>query len=107
MRTQLVESYKPSLFLASLGSGGLAVSFYLYLMFMIPHPTRPMATFEDIFPYVMRGDFISLLVVIDLAIILFFALAHLRLLWWNIQEFSLFKKVKPSLSSKIAPKRSL
>lgn len=103
MRTQLVESYKPSLFLSSLGSGGLAVSFYLYLMFMIPHPTRPMATFEDIFPYVMRGDFISLLVVIDLAIILFFALAHLRLLWWNIQEFSLFKKSEAFTRLKNSP----
>ena len=34
------QSYSPLYFLASLGAGGLAVTFFMYLMFWVPHPAR-------------------------------------------------------------------
>ena len=42
------EKYSPLYFLASLGAGGLAVTFFMYLMFWVPHPGRPVPVFGDI-----------------------------------------------------------
>ena len=35
------RAYSPLYFLASLGAGGLAVTFFMYLMFWVPHPGQP------------------------------------------------------------------
>jgi hypothetical protein len=38
------ETYSPLYFLSALGAGGLAISFYMYLMWFTPHegsPVRP------------------------------------------------------------------
>ena len=49
------DRYHPSSFLASLGAGGLAVSFYMYFMFWLPHPGSPMATLDHIGPLLTGG----------------------------------------------------
>ena len=41
-------TYGPLYFLAALGAGGLTVTFFLYLMFWVPHVGRPVPIFEDI-----------------------------------------------------------
>lgn len=89
--SNLKENYTPLYFLASLGCGGLSISFFIYLMFMVPHPNTPLATFNDIFPLVMKFNFVSALIILDLIAITFFAFWHFRLLIWNIKEFGLFK----------------
>ncbi len=43
-----VASYSPLYFLSTLGSGGLMVTFFMFLMFWVPHPGRPVPIFEDI-----------------------------------------------------------
>lgn len=93
LRKNLGQSYNPLYFLASLGYGGLSVSFYMFFMFMVKHPGRPMANFEHIFP-VLMGDnlLISILVAIDLLIIIFLSSMHIRLLIWNLKEYRIFKK---------------
>ncbi|MGJ7920319.1 TsoY family (seleno)protein [Neobacillus sp. LXY-4] len=93
MKKNLRENYNPMYFLASLGSGGLAVSFFMYLMFMVKHPGRPMANFEHVFP-ALTGDnvFLSITVAIALLGILFFSYKHFRLLFWNLAEYKLYKK---------------
>jgi hypothetical protein len=91
LNKNLKGEYSPLFFLGSLGSGGLGVSFYMYLMFMIKHPKTPMATFSDIFPLVAKGDMSSFLIMAALALILFFSLIHFYLLIWNIKEYRLFK----------------
>lgn len=93
MRKNLGENYNPLYFLASLGTGGLSVSFFMYFMFMVDHPGRPMANFEHVFP-ILTGDNLLLAGLTALAIggILFFAFKHFRLLFWNIKEYRLFKK---------------
>jgi hypothetical protein len=91
LKANLKENYSPLYFLGSLGAGGLSVSIYMYLMFMIEHPKTPLAIFEDIFPFVMQGNLISFLIVINLALVLAFAYLHFRLLAWNIKEYKIFK----------------
>ena len=44
MRAQ--RPYSPLYFLAALGNGGLAITFFLYLMFLVPHKETPIPTFE-------------------------------------------------------------
>ena len=50
LKSNLKEEYSPLYFLASLGSGGLGVSVFMYFMFMIEHPTTPMTTLYNIYP---------------------------------------------------------
>ncbi|WP_071396256.1 TsoY family (seleno)protein [Bacillus tuaregi] len=93
MKKNLGESYNPLYFLAALGSGGLGVSFFMYFMFLIKHPGRPMANFEHIFP-VLTGDnlLVSILTGAALLLILIFAYKHFRLLAWNVREYRIFKR---------------
>lgn len=95
MKKDLGESYNPMYFLAALGSGGLGISFFMYLMFLLKHPGRPMANFEHVYP-ALTGDntLLAIMVGLSLAGILFFSYKHLRLLWWNIQEYKLYKKTE-------------
>lgn len=94
MITNLKEQYSPLYFLAALGPGGLAVSFYIYMFFMVPHPGTPMATADFIFPLIAEKNTISALLLLDYAIILFLAFLHFRLLFWNIREYGLFKQTQ-------------
>lgn len=95
MKENDYPEYSPMYFLASLGCGGLSVSFFIYLMFMVPHEETPMATYNHIVPF-LSGDnpVISLLIIIALLGIVYFALQHFKLLVWNLREYRKFKKTK-------------
>lgn len=85
--------YGPMYFLASLGNGGLAVSFFIYLLFMIPHPQKPIPVFEDVMKALGTGNIWSqALIVLSLVLVLYFGFRHLQLLVWNVQRFAEFKK---------------
>jgi len=88
----LREKFSPICFLSALGAGGLSVSFYMYLMFMIPHRGVPMTTFDFWYPTLLKGDWLSVVGVLCALGILFFAFLHFKLLLWNIKQFSLYKK---------------
>ena len=92
LQKNLRENYSPLYFLASLGAGGLAVSFFMYPMFMIKHPDTPLVTFNHIYPLI-NGDnpLIASLLAADLLAIAIFAFIHFRLLVWNIREYRLFR----------------
>ncbi|WP_284140230.1 MULTISPECIES: hypothetical protein [unclassified Virgibacillus] len=95
MRKNLGSNYNPLYFLASLGSGGLAVSFYMYFMFMVQHPGRPMANFEHVFPLIGKENMaVSLLIVIAIMAIIFMGYKHVQLLLWNIKEYRAFKQTE-------------
>jgi len=53
------RQYSPLYFLASLGAGGLVVTFFMYLMFWVPHSGRPVPIFEDIFAYARTTDILG------------------------------------------------
>ncbi|WP_417324507.1 TsoY family (seleno)protein [Halarcobacter sp.] len=88
----LREKFNPMCFLASLGSGGLSVSFFMYLMFLVPHKDTPMATFNHIFPELIKGTWLSTTIAIALLGIILFAFFHFKLLIWNTKQFNMYKK---------------
>jgi hypothetical protein len=89
----LKENYSPIYFLASLGAGGLTVSFFVYFMFMVDHPNTPVATFDFIYPVLTGSNpAISALIVINYIAMFFFFFMHIKMLVWNIKEYQKFKK---------------
>lgn len=88
----LREKFNPMCFLASLGAGGLSVSFFMYLMFLVPHKDTPMATFNHIFPELIKGTWLSFLIALALFGIILFSFFHFKLLIWNTKQFNLYKK---------------
>ena len=87
------SSFNPSYFLAALGAGGLAISFFLYPMFMLPHPQTPMVTFEAIAP-VLTGEnrLLAALLALDLLAVLLFAFVHFHLLVKSLLAYRRFRR---------------
>lgn len=86
------QTWRPLGFLAALGSGGLAISFFMYLMFWVPHPTSLIPTFTDVSaallsqqPALIAGTLLGL------GGMLFFAGLYVRLLVWNLSALRAFK----------------
>ncbi|NEX12893.1 hypothetical protein CR161_10255 [Prosthecochloris sp. ZM] len=93
MRKNLGKEYSPLYFLASLGSGGIAVTFFMFLMFMVEHKGRSIPVFEDILVALLSGNpWLVSLVALSVAGIVYFGIQHYRLLVWNISEYSGFRK---------------
>ncbi len=89
----LNEKYNPLYFLAALGAGGLAVTFFMYPNFMLPHKDNPMITFNQLYPILMgENKLTAILLSGALIAIASLALLHFRLLFWNISEYRKFKK---------------
>lgn len=89
------DSYNPLYFLASLGAGGLSVTFFMYLMFWIPHPGQPVPVFEDIARALTSGNVaMQTSVIIALAGIAVFAVMNLTSLVWNLRALSAFKRTQ-------------
>lgn len=93
LRKNLAENYHPLYFLASLGAGGLAISFFMYPYFMLRERQTPMPTFETIWP-LLTGDnpWLAGLLAADLAAIAYLAFLHFRLLAWNFGELARFRQ---------------
>ncbi len=92
IRTNLHEKYVPMYHLGALGSGGLAISFFLYLNFLLPHESG-IISFDQLWP-VLTGEPSMKAFWIGLCLFVVFALSllHIALMIWNTREFSLFKK---------------
>ncbi len=88
----LKEKYTPLYFLGALGAGGLSVSFYMYMMFLIPHPKVPLATFDFIYPALLKGDWLSFVSAFAIVFIIGFAFFHFKMLLWNIKQYKAFKQ---------------
>jgi hypothetical protein len=88
----LREKFSPMCFLSALGAGGLSVSFFMYLMFLVPHKGAPMATFDFIYPQLLKGDWLALISAFSLVMIIAFAFFHFKLLIWNTKQFFMYKK---------------
>lgn len=89
------KSYNPAYFLAALGNGGLATSFFMYLMFMVPHPDTLMVTFNHIYPYIIgENTFIAISIVLAMIGMVYFAARHFQRLAWNIKQFRQFKQTE-------------
>ncbi|NKQ40194.1 MAG: hypothetical protein HF962_01320 [Sulfurovum sp.] len=87
-------AYNPLYWLAALGAGGLSVSFFMYINFMIEHKGTPMATFDYVYPALIKGDWLSIVTALSLIAILIFAFLHIKLVLWNLKEFKAFKQTE-------------
>ena len=87
------DSYSPLYFLASLGAGGVSVTFFMYLMFWVPHKGRPVPVFEDISAAFSTGtpalQGAIILAVLGIAL---FAFLNVKSLVWNLSALAAFKK---------------
>ena len=90
------DQWSPLYFLASVGAGGLAVTFFMYLMFWVPHPGQPVPIFEDIATALATGS-AALRASIALALvgIAVFGAANLSLLIWNLRQYARFTHSAP------------
>ena len=91
--TRPADTYSPIYFLASLGAGGIAVTFFLWLFFWVPHPGRPVPINEDIVAAFLGGSLaVQAMIGLAVAAILVFAVLHVRALIWNLRQLSIFKR---------------
>jgi len=91
----LNSKYNPLYFLAALGAGGLAVSFFMYPNFLIAHQGTPLLTFDQIYPLLTGEDKLTAILLSGALIaIASLALLHFRLLFWNISEYRKFKRTE-------------
>lgn len=90
--TRPADAWAPLYFLASVGAGGIAVTFFMWLMHWVPHPGRTVPVFEDIAAAFAIGDpaMRGMIVVAALGIA-GFAFLNLRLLAWNLGQMSRFR----------------
>lgn len=86
------KGYSPLFFLASVGSGGLAISFFMYLLFMVPHEGTPIPTHDHLWAAFNGSSlFLSILIVIAVTGIAIFYLQNFALLFWNIKQYVGFR----------------
>ena len=93
--TRPSDTYSPLYFLASLGAGGLAVTFFMWLLHWLPHPGQPVPVFEDIASAFTGGTLLvqGMILVAALAIAVF-GFLNLKLLVWNLRRFSEWSKTE-------------
>ena len=89
------DTYSPLYFLASLGAGGLSVTFFMYLMFWVPHENKPVPVFENLMAVFTNGGFpLQAAVVIAMVGIAIFAFLNIKLLIWNFRALSRFSQTE-------------
>ncbi len=89
------QNFSPLYFLGSLGAGGLTVTFFMYLMFWVPHPGRTVPVFEDIAAAFASGNPLTQgMIAVAMAGIAFFAVLNLKALAWNLSHYAAFMKTE-------------
>lgn len=87
------DTWSPLYFLASLGAGGLSVTFFMYLMFWVPHPGQPVPVFEDILAAFSSGGLpLKAAIIVAVTGIAGFAFLNIKSLIWNLGRLSEFRK---------------
>ena len=87
------EQYSPLYFLAALGAGGLVVTFFMYLMFWVPHPGQPVPLVSDILRAFEGGSPARQgAILIAWAGIAAMAFLNLKSLIWNLSMLRAFAR---------------
>ncbi|MEE4188734.1 MAG: hypothetical protein V2I76_09855 [Roseobacter sp.] len=87
------DTWSPLYFLASLGAGGLAVTFFMFLIFWVPHPGQPVPVYEDIMSAFSTGRLpMKAAILVAMTGIAGFAFLNIKMLIWNLGRFSDFRK---------------
>ena len=93
------EKYNPLMFLAALWPGWMAVTFFMYLMYIVPRNTKeyPIPTFDtlkEVFIAIDTNLFMKATIVFWVLWIIYFSFKHIQLLVWNLKKYFKFKKNK-------------
>ncbi|PRY21160.1 hypothetical protein CLV78_11033 [Aliiruegeria haliotis] len=89
------DSYSPLYFLASLGAGGLSVTFFMWLFMWVPHAGIPVPTFEHIWAALTTGGPLQQgMILLAWAGIATFVFLNLKYLIWNLRSFARFRKTQ-------------
>jgi hypothetical protein len=87
------DTWVPQYFLSSVGAGGLAVSFFMWLYMWIPHPGQQVPVFEDIAAAWVGGSLLTqAMIAIAIAAIVVFSFLNLKLLVWNLGQHAAFNR---------------
>ena len=90
--TRPADTWSPLYVLASVGAGGLSVTFFMYLMHWVPHPGRTVPVFEDITAALGRGEpALTAAITVALLGIAIFCALNLSLLVWNLRKMRGFR----------------
>ncbi|QEW07528.1 TsoY family (seleno)protein [Nitrincola iocasae] len=92
LRRDPEQPWHPSYWLASLGAGGLSISFFMYLMWLVPHTNFPMPTWQHL-EVVLTGHVplpigVRPVAILATLLMMLLALLHFVLLVWNFRELS-------------------
>ena len=87
-----VKNWSPLHFLAALGAGGMVVTFFMFLLFWVPHPGRPVPIYNDWLSHFQASGIVEqAIIVFALAGIILFSWVHFNWLYRNYKEFQNFK----------------
>ncbi|MBU2964135.1 hypothetical protein Q4508_08195 [Amphritea sp. 2_MG-2023] len=91
LRRDQNQPWHPSYWLAALGAGGLSISFFMYLMWLVPHQGFPMPTWQHL-EALLAGSTalptgVRFVAILATLFMLLLALLHFTLLVWNIREY--------------------
>lgn len=87
------DRWSPLYFLGSVGAGGVAVTFFMWLYFWVPHPAQPVPVFEDIARAFAAGGLLTKAMIATAALgIAGFAALNLRALAWNLGQLGKFRR---------------
>ena len=90
------DTYSPLYFLTSLGTGGLVVTFFMWLMHWIPHPGQPVPLFEDLVAAFATGDLVMQgTIVLAVVGIAFYSFLNLKYLVWNLRRYQAWQQTEP------------
>lgn len=90
------DTYSPLYFLTSLGTGGLVVTFFMWLMHWIPHPGQPVPLFEDLVAAFATGDLVMQgTIVVAVVGIAFYSFLNLKYLVWNLRRYQAWQQTEP------------
>lgn len=86
------DTWAPQYFLASVGAGGIAVAFFIWLIMWIPHPGRTVPIFEDIAAAWGKGEGLTnSMIAVAVTAIAIFGFLNIKVLLWNLPRYGAFK----------------
>jgi hypothetical protein len=91
--TRPADNWAPQYFLSSVGAGGLAVSFFIWLYMWVPHPGQQVPVFEDIARAWGKGLILQqAMIATAMIVIAALAFLNLKLLAWNLGRYGEFRR---------------
>ncbi len=86
------DTYAPLYLLASVGAGGVAVSFFIWLIMWVPHPGRTVPIFEDIVAaFANGGPAMQAMILVAWLAIAGFAFLNIKGLVWNLSRIGAWR----------------